>query len=120
MNISLYPIKLFFTQKIVLSTCILAILINTSMWAYILIVFPPRSETVFLHYNILFGVDLIGPWWRLLMTPTFGLIIILINLLISWFTYKYDQLITVIVLSSTVIMQIILALATYHIIFLNN
>ncbi len=120
MNISLYPVKLFFTQKIVLITLIFAVLINTGIWAYILVVFPPRSETVFLHYNILFGVDLVGPWWRLLLIPIFGLGIIITNVLLSWFTYKYDQLITVIALSSTVIMQVLLALATYHIIFLNN
>jgi hypothetical protein len=90
------------------------------MWAYILIVFPPTSEIVFLHYNILFGVDLVGPWWRLLLTPMLGVFILIVNTSVSWISYQYDRLITVVVLSSTVLMQLLLALATYHIIFLNN
>jgi len=98
----------------------ISLLMNISMWAYMFIVFPPTSEIVFLHYNILFGVDLVGSWWRLLLMPILGLVIILINSLLSWLSYQYDKLITMILLWATVIMHILLILATYHIIFLNN
>lgn len=120
MNISLYPIKLFFSQRLVIWPLIISIAVNICMWGYILIVFPPTAEIVFLHYNILFGVDLVGPWWRLLMTPILGLVILFVNLCIAWVSYQYDRLIAVVLLSSALLMQVLLLLATYQIIFFNT
>jgi hypothetical protein len=45
----------------------------------------------FLHYNIIFGVDLVGNWWQIYYFPATGILIILLNYFFSAVAYKFDK-----------------------------
>lgn len=48
-------------------------------------------ESVFLHYNIVFGVDLVGSWWKIYYLPLAGLLVFLLNYTLSFVFYKTDK-----------------------------
>lgn len=56
-----------------------AVVANIASWTLVLWKIPYRADTVILHYNIYFGVDLSGPWWRVCVLPGFGIAAILIH-----------------------------------------
>src|SRR3989338_10640847 len=85
-----YPIKLYFKYRLNLVMFILSFLINLSNWIWVVLKIRPQKDLIFLHYNILFGVDYIGPWWQIIFLPLTGLLILLLNALIGWLLYhKY-------------------------------
>ncbi len=64
-----------------------ALLANAAAWALIVWRIEPSELPVPLHYNIYFGIDLIGPWWHLYLIPFSGTALICINLVLSFILY---------------------------------
>lgn len=83
----MYPIKLYLKQKPVFILHGLALLffLLSVFWVFFRI--GTQDEVLFLHYNILFGVDLLGPWYQILNIPLTGLVIIFVNSLLGWILY---------------------------------
>lgn len=59
--------------------------LNIASWALVLWKIPYTTEPIFLHYNIYFGIDLTGSWWKIFTTPILGIAIIIINTLLAIF-----------------------------------
>lgn len=66
-----------------------------------------------LHYNIYFGIDLLGPWWYVLFLPGAGLLIIFGNFLISVLLLKRERLVAYFLSVASVVVQIFLMLTGY-------
>ena len=81
----------FWRDKKLLSLILQAIVLNLFIWLYILFMFLGRAEPVILHTNILFDIDLIGPWTRLLIYPLLSLGVLLINLILVFHFYLLRQ-----------------------------
>ncbi|MFA6587766.1 MAG: hypothetical protein WCT08_01715 [Patescibacteria group bacterium] len=49
--------------------------------------FPPGTSNVVIHYNIPFGIDMIGYWWVIWLLPLIAFFFFLINTLVflPWF-----------------------------------
>ena len=56
-----------------------SVLAQIVMWWYLLVNIHPTVEQIFLHYNSVFGIDLIGNWWQIFYLPAGGLLILVIN-----------------------------------------
>lgn len=97
-----------------------AVMLNAALWSFLLYNVHSQSEPIFLHYNIFFGVDLIGPWYKIFFLPGFGLGVLLLNTFLAWYVFKRDQLLHYLVLSTTLLIQIILMIAGILIVFLNS
>lgn len=65
--------------------------IQVFIWFYIIFNIKPAMELVFLHYNIIFGVDLVGSWWKVYYLPLAGLLVLLVNCTLSFIFYKTDK-----------------------------
>lgn len=74
---------------------------------------------LFLHYNILFGVDYIGEWWRVLFLPITGLLIFIMNFILGWLLFHKDKLISIILNSISLLCQIFVLIASGILVFLN-
>ena len=98
---------------------LLAIIINLILWGYLAFNIHPKTEPIFLHYTALFGVDLVGAWYRLYFLPLGGLIIILLNFLLGWRLYQRDLFSGAVLAMVAVLGQIFLALAGIVLVFLN-
>lgn len=115
----LYPIKLYLQaipNKVSISLSFVA---NLGIWFWLFWHIQPQESPVFLHYNILFGVDLIGEWWKIVYIPLTGLIILILNSVIGWLIYHKDKFIAYVLNTTTVICHIFLAVSAYLIVFLN-
>lgn len=119
MKISVYPLRLFLTKRPIQIYGAMIVLVQLLLWGYIFIQFPPRSETIFLHYNVLFGVDLVGSWWRILLLPIVGLVIAAGNGVVGWLSYQYDTFFSTVLWATAAYVQIILWFAVYVIVYLN-
>lgn len=97
----------------------LALILNITNWVWLLWEIRPQNELIFLHYNILFGVDLLGFWWKVLYLPIVGLIIILVNIFLGWSLFSKDKFFAYILNFISVFCQIFLLIASSLLIFLN-
>ena len=115
----LYPLKLYLTKRVNLLLLSSSFLLNTATWVWLFWEIKPQKDPIFLHYNILFGVDYIGPWWQIIFLPLTGLLILLLNALIGWLLYHKYPFISQILNAVSVLIQIYILIASALLIFLN-
>lgn len=69
-----------------------AIFLNLLAWFLaVFIVDKGKGDPMILHYNMDFGVDLVGPPSQLLVVPGLGLVILVANLLLLLFLYNHTS-----------------------------
>lgn len=102
---------------------LLSLAINIAQWVVLYIFVPqPAPESnfgVILHYNIYFGVDLIGEWYKIFYIPATGLACILINTTIAIWMYKREALLSLVLEFSALVIQVLLGIATALLIISN-
>lgn len=87
----MFPITIYLKDRWISMPFVMAVaFLIFTIWHTALKV-QPTSEPVFLHYNIIFGVDLIGEWWKLWFIPLSGLVIFVLNYGLSYFLYNKDK-----------------------------
>lgn len=119
MNQPLYPIKLYLKHTPHLVMIPLALLFNLGTWFWLLWNLPREADSIFLHYNILYGVDYIGDWWRAFYIPIAGLVIFLLNTLLAWLLFPKDKFASELLIGVSVFCQVFLFLAGSLLVILN-
>jgi len=89
------------------------VLINISNWILLYVKFKPQSNPIYLHYNIYFGIDLIGPWYQIYIIPVIGLVIIIVNSLFSILLYKKEKIVSIIIIGVTIFMLLIMLFSSF-------
>lgn len=97
-------------DKTTLPLFVSSIIVFLAHLAILVIRVKPTQLPVPLHYNIYFGIDLVGEWWFLYMLPAIGVILLLLNALIASLI-KEAHLLRIILYSCVVISQIILLIS---------
>lgn len=115
-----YLLKIFIKDLIILIPLIISFVVQCFVWIYIFLNIGSDRDQLFLHYNIIFGVDLVGSWWKILALPFGGLLIILINFTLSFFSYSNSKIIARMLTIFTAIFQIFLAWAVILVIYINS
>ena len=118
-GMKIYPLKLYLRKKQNLILLSLALLFNIASWIWLLYNIRPSTGQVFLHYNILFGVDLVGSWYNVLSLPVAGFFIIFLNALLGWFLYKQDHFAAYLLNAIAVLVNIFLLVSSALLVFLN-
>ena len=95
------------------------IVIQIAVWWYLLANIHPSTEQIFLHYNTVFGIDLVGDWWKIFYLPAGGLLVMFVNYLVSWYFYSSDKFLARVLSLWTGVINIFLAIAVYLIAGLN-
>jgi hypothetical protein len=86
-----YSPKLYLRDRWVLVPLLGVILIQIFFWWYLIANIRSDAGQIFLHYNIIFGVDLVGDWWRIYLLPLVGTVVILLNYFFSFMFYSVDK-----------------------------
>ena len=86
-----YSPKLYFRDLWTLTPLVGAILAQLFLWGYLIANIRPDAGQIFLHYNIIFGVDLVGDWWKIYFIPLAGILVIALNYFFSWMFYSVDK-----------------------------
>lgn len=115
----IYPLKLYLKKKPNIVMISLSILINISTWVWLFWFIRPQDDQIFLHYNILFGVDYVGEWWKIVYAPTSGLVIFLVNIILGWIFFSKDKFASYLLNAISVFCQVLILMAASVIVFLN-
>ncbi|NCN25200.1 hypothetical protein COT94_03870 [Candidatus Falkowbacteria bacterium CG10_big_fil_rev_8_21_14_0_10_37_14] len=86
--------------------------LNFIIWLLaILIFYRAEQSLLIIHYNILFGIDWVASKPTIFWLPGIGLIVFVMNTVLSWWASKYDDLSTHLLLGGAVVVNLFLLLA---------
>ncbi|MSU75488.1 MAG: hypothetical protein EXS55_03180 [Candidatus Magasanikbacteria bacterium] len=95
------------------------IFIIAGLW-YILTNIHPTGESIFLHYNSIFGIDLIGEWWKIFVLPTVSFLALFANGVVAWWLYSSERVVARFLMASSTIFELALLLQIILIVSLNT
>lgn len=107
-------------QRLVVTAYSIVILMNAAMWLAILVFIDRTQLITILHYNIYFGPDGFGSWYDLMILPGIGLVIALINFIMTTWLWRRDRFLAYVSTVGAVVTQVVLAIATALMILINR
>jgi hypothetical protein len=119
-GIKLSILKPYWHNKEVARVIALSVIINLVMWAYLFAHRIKSDYPIILHYNLFFGVDVLGDYEKVFLLPFLGLVILLLNSILGQFFYKTEKLASYILTLNILIIQILLMASSYLIIKVNG
>jgi hypothetical protein len=113
-------IQEFFQGQIVRWLLALCLVANLADWVILKIFIQPVDFPIILHYNVYFGVDMLGDWKQVFILPFLGLILFIINFLLSLYFYNQkERIASYILLMATLMIQLSLVVASTSVIIIN-
>ena len=115
----------FFTQEYFHSSLVQwvvigALVLNGAIWAMIAFFIRPVDFPIILHYNVYFGVDVIGAWWQVYFLPVIGLIVLLVNSTLGYLFYgQKERIVAHLLMLATFIVQIVITVAVASVLLIN-
>lgn len=114
------PFKLFLKDKIIFIFLSLNLLSVLGLFFYLFFSFQQYGDTtVFLHYTVHLGVDLIGSKSQIYFLPLGAFLVVLANSVLAYFLYLNQKQLARILFLATLIIQIFLWLAAVFLAFIN-
>ncbi|EKE12081.1 MAG: hypothetical protein ACD_14C00023G0004 [uncultured bacterium] len=117
--------KTFFSQEYFRSSLVQwvvigALILNALNWSAIAFFIRPVDFPIILHYNVYFGVDVIGAWWQVYFLPLIGLVILLVNSTLGYLFYgKKERIVAHLLMLGTFIVQIGITIAVASVLLIN-
>lgn len=110
----------YFKSHIVRWLLLLIGVANLANWAALNIFIQPVDLPIILHYNVYFGVDMLGDWKNLFLLPAVGLILFFINFFLSLYFYRRkERIASYLLLIATLMIQLSLIVASASAIIIN-
>lgn len=109
--------KRFFRITVGFSLVFLFLSIILPIWQLL----PEIKEQVAipLHYNIHFGVDLYGVWWRVFTIPLIGFITLVLNYIVAGIMWSKEKVISYFLWTATAVSELVLLVAITFVVLLN-
>lgn len=111
--------RTFFQDKIIRVNLFFSLILNIALWGFLAWQVKDFPELIPLHYNIYFGIDLLGPWYQIFLLPTIGLVIFIINFFLGTIFFLKEKIISYFLAGASSLIQILLLIAGLAIVFLN-
>ncbi len=112
--------KSFISDPINSRSLVGAGLLNIIHWILLLIKIKPSSTNILLHYNVVYGSDLISKSWYVYWIPLLALILLLLNFFVSSLFYKKEKLASYFLSMATIAVQLIFLSASIILIIAND
>ena len=110
----------YFRSHIVDWLSTLSLAANLINWVILKIWIKPVNFPIILHYNVYFGVDMIGGYRQVYLLPLIGLIIFVINSALSMYFYvQKERIASYILLMAALMIQLSLMVASLSVILIN-
>lgn len=100
-----------------------SLLLNFFIWGFLYLKFSSLSgarDLLPLHYNIYFGIDFVGKWYKIFIMPTTGIFFIIINFFVADIIYLRDKAISYFLTGASLFIQVMLVLAAMAIVSINQ
>ena len=114
-----YPLKLFLRQLPIRIMVIITIILNLAAWGWLIWHIRPQEAPLFLHYNVLFGVDLTGNWFSVFYVPFAGLAIFGLNTMLGWMLYQRDKFVPQVLMGIAMMCNAFVLIQAALLVFLN-
>lgn len=69
----------------------IALALNIANWVLLWLFVEPVDLPIILHYNVYFGVDILGSWKEVFISPLLSIILFMINFFLGFFLYKKKE-----------------------------
>lgn len=109
----------YYNDKVIKINLFLSLFVNVGLWLLVIWQTKNLGELISLHYNIYFGIDLLGFWYQIYLLPGLGLLFFLINFVLAGLFYSKEKIISYFLIGGSTFSQIIFFLATIFIILIN-
>lgn len=110
----------FFQNNIVRWLSGMSLVVNLAIWIGLKVFIKPVDLPIILHYNVYFGVDMLGNWTQVFILPVLGLILFLINFSLAIHFYEQkERIASHILLMATMMLQLSLLVAAISVIIIN-
>jgi hypothetical protein len=116
----LYALKIYLRDLFIWLPLTILVGLLIFVWWFVVTRIHPTDTQIFLHYNIIFGVDLAGSWQKMYYLPAGATIIMLVNYCTSFFLYRTDKVLARLLTVLTVPVEIFLIYAIVLIVGLNT
>lgn len=112
--------KSFLKNPILASLVLLSLLINLIVFGVLYFSIGTSGQSIILHYNVYFGVDLVGGWQEIYVMPFIGFLFILVNFLLAYYFYfKRERIISHILMLTALMIQVGVAIAVASLVMVN-
>jgi hypothetical protein len=112
--------KSFLRNPILASLVLLSMLIDLIACVALYFFIGTSKQSIILHYNVYFGVDLVGGWQEVYMMPLIGFSFVLVNFLLAYYFYfKKERIVSHILMLTALMIQSGVAIATASIVMVN-
>lgn len=119
-KIRLFLARDFFRNRIVFWLLLLNLILNGASWVILAIFIQPIDLNIILHYNVYFGVDLMGSFRQVFFLPLVGLILWIINSFLAHYFYsQYERVASYILLTGAFMAQLCILVACASVIRIN-
>jgi hypothetical protein len=109
----------FWTDPVIFFSIVLATLANIGLWVALFRTVTPTDSDIILHYNIYFGVDVIGNWKSLFFLPSLAAGLLFLNLVLSRFFYYKERLASYLFAGTALVVQLLMAVGVISAIIIN-
>ena len=110
----------FFQSQITRWLLGLSLAANLINWIILKIFVQPVDFPIILHYNVYFGVDILGDWKQVFTLPFLGIVLLVINVLLALFFYdNKERIASYILLLAMFMIQLNLLVASVSITVIN-
>lgn len=112
--------KSFVSDRLIFFSLGVSALINIIQWVIIYIKIRPSSANILLHYNIIYGTDLVDKGTYAYLIPGIALAFLVINILAAFFIYQKEKLASYFLSIANIPVQIIFFIASIVLILAND
>lgn len=110
----------YFRSHIVRWLLLFIAVVNLTNWAALKIFIQPVDLPIIIHYNVYFGVDMLGDWKNLFLLPAVGLFLFLVNISLALYFYRRkERIASYLLLMATLMIQLSLIVASTSLIIIN-
>ena len=95
----------FARNRFLLYGTALALLLHCLLWLFLSSRIMPQEQSIALHYNIYFGIDLVGPWWYLLLHPLAAAAVLLVNGVLSVILLRREKILSYFLTATSILVQ---------------
>src|SRR3989338_4053913 len=120
LNQVLFSQKPFISEPFNLAPIVLAALINIIHWLIVIIKIKAGSGNIVLHYNVIYGADLIGRGSMIYVIPGAALAALIANFFLANYFFKREKLPAFFMNFSSIIVQLIFLTASLSLIRING
>jgi hypothetical protein len=113
-------LKSFVSDRLIFFSLVISSLVNIIQWMLIYIKLRPSDANILLHYNVIYGTDLVDKGYYAYAIPGIALSFLVLNVIVSYYFYQREKLSSYFLVAANVPVQLIFFTASVVLVMANN